>query len=362
MNAAVRSILRIVLILPLVATLSGCAQESDLPSQVHTLRVLAVRAETPFAMPGSTVQLGMLAYDGSPKAKLADGSNRPTSTLWIGGCNNPPGDNYGACVPYLHEVIDQLGEANLANRTIPANAPPGFIAWGPNFEAQIPPDIISSRPLAQGVVYPYGVQMVFFVHCGGQLRRVSHDPTTFPLGCFDSATGEQLGRDDFEFGYYPIFSYESIQNQNPVLSSITFAGNELGTSCSADMPCASGSHCGSDALCIPTVKRCTESDKDNCEKHDLSVQVPRSSVERAVLAHVTEADALLETVWVSYYANAGSFENGARIINDPHSGWSDDTAGKWRANTDANREVRLWAVVRDNRNGVAWAWRDVWVE
>ncbi len=52
----------------------------------------------------------------------------------------------------------------------------------------------------------------------------------------------------------------------------------------------------------------------------------------------------------------------AKIINDPHSGWSDDTAGKWRANTESNREVRLWAVVRDNRNGVAWAWRDVWIQ
>jgi hypothetical protein len=110
------------------------------------------------------------------------------------------------------------------------------------------------------------------------------------------------------------------------------------------------------------MQRCTASDADKCEKHTLTVDVPRSSVELDVVAHVSEAQAVPETVWVSYYASGGSFDYAAQMINEPTTGWNDNPAGYWRANTDSNREVRLWAVVRDNRNGVAWSWLDVWVE
>jgi hypothetical protein len=90
--------------------------------------------------------------------------------------------------------------------------------------------------------------------------------------------------------------------------------------------------------------------------------VPRASAELAVVAHIPASEAKLETIWVSYYANGGSFDHDAQLINEPNTGWNDNSAGAWRANTDANREVRLWSVVRDNRNGVAWSWLDVWVE
>ena len=349
-------------VLALATAISGCGQESDRPSDVHTLRVLAVRSETPFAKPGSTAELSMLAFDGSPRSRLADGSSRATSTLWIGGCVNPPGDDYRACMPYLHAVAAELGDANLANGTIPANAPPGLVGWGQAFTAEVPADIITSRPRAPDVVNPYGLEVVFFAYCGGQLRQVGGDSTKFPLGCFDSRTGEELGRDDFEYGFYPLFSYASLDNQNPVLSSILFDGLSPGASCSDTLPCAEGYHCGTESVCLPIVNRCAKPNADDCENHSLSIDVPRSSVEPAAVAHVAEADALPESLWVSYYANAGSFDQDARIINDPHSGWNDDTAGKWRAQLDSSREVRLWAVVRDNRNGVTWGSRDVWVE
>lgn len=342
---------------------TGCGEESDRPSDVHTLRVLAVRAETPFAHPASALELSMLAHDGSPLATRDDGSRRDTSTLWIGGCINPPGDHYGACMPYLKEVIARLGNENLLNRSIPDDAPAGVVGWGDRFTAEIPADIVASRKVAPGVVHPYGVQMVFFAHCGGVLRRKnSLDATSFPLGCFDAETDAELGRDDFEYGFYPLFVYAELQNHNPVIQSAQFAGAELGSACSIDAPCDPGLHCGTAGACIPIVQRCTQADKDDCESHTFAIEVPKSSVERALVAHVAASDAISESVWVSYYANGGSFEQDARIINDPHSGWGADTAGKWRAKVDSSREVRLWAVVRDNRNGVAWTARDVWVE
>jgi hypothetical protein len=85
-------------------------------------------------------------------------------------------------------------------------------------------------------------------------------------------------------------------------------------------------------------------------------------VERAVSASVAENEAPPETLWVSYYTNAGSFKQDAEMINDPSTGWNADSAGNWRAHSDSNREARLWAVVHDNGNSVAWAWYDVWVK
>jgi hypothetical protein len=362
MNDLTRIILGRGATLALVLALTGCGEQGDRPSDVHTLRVLAVRSETPFGRPGTTAELSMLAHDGSPRARLTDGSLRSNSTLWIGGCNNPPGDSYAACVPYLHEVVRQFGDADLAAGSIPADAPSGTVGWGQEFAAAIPGDIISGRKVAEGVVYPYGVQVVFFAHCGGVLRRKSRDAASFPLGCFDAETGEELGRDDFEYGFYPLFVYDEIENANPTITAARFTDNPLGAACSDGVPCADGMHCGSAGLCIPVVARCKQADKDDCESYRFAVEVPRSSVERAVVAHVPEAEAKSEGLWISYYADAGSFEQDARIINDQNSGWSDDTDGKWRAYVASSREVRLWAVVRDNRNGVAWAIRDVWVE
>jgi hypothetical protein len=304
----------------------------------------------------------MLAVDGSPRAKLKDGSQRATSTLWIGGCVNPPGDGYAGCGPFLQEVVRRLGNDNLASHSIPAEAPDGLLGWGKDFTAHIPTDIISSRELAKGVVFPYGVELVFFAHCGGTLRRIDVGSSRFPLGCFDADTGEQLGRDDFEFGFYTIYAYESLRNENPEITTISFDGESAGANCSDTEPCDSGHHCGSELRCIPVVAHCTKSDKDDCRSYALAVDVPRSSREVATTAHVRTADANTETLWVSYYSSAGSFEEDARIVSDPKSGWGTDTFGKWRAKTDARGEVRLYAVVHDDRNGLAWRWQDVWVK
>lgn len=362
MNTSSRTARGAVVALSTCLGLIGCGEEGDRPSDVHTLRVLAVRSEAPFAKPGTAAELTMLAYDGSSRAARADGTARSTSTLWIGGCNNPPGDSYAACAPYLNEVVEQLGDENLARGTTPSNAPAGIVGWGSSFTAEIPSDIISARTTGGGVVYPYGIQIVYFAHCGGVLRRKSLDTSSFPLGCFDAETGKELGRDDYEFGFYPLFVYDALTNQNPTIASMRFADKELGEACSDTAPCPDEQHCGSAGICIPVVARCTAKDKDDCPSHRLAVDVPRSAVERAAVAHVAEADAKSETLWVSYFANAGSFEQDARIINDANSGWSNDTDGKWRAHVGSSREVRLWAVVRDNRNGVAWDMRDVWVE
>lgn len=349
------------MLLLLVAPVVGCGDDAERPSEVHSLRVLAVRAEMPFARPSSSVELSLLGYDGSPRKLRDDGTARLVSTLWIGGCNNPPGDNHGGCVAYLHQAIGQLNNEELAQSSAPGETASGSIGWGPKFVAQVPADIITSRKVADGVVHPYGIQMVFFAHCAGVLRRVSGSSDRFPLGCFDAESGAPLGRDDFEYGFYPLFVYERVSNENPELVLGGLAGRRDGPACSLDSPCAHGYHCGSEGRCIPTVTRCKELDGDDCPSHRLVVEVPKRSVERAVLARIPDVDAVHETIWVSFYATGGSFEQDAVMVNEPGTGFEASPDGQWRANLKASGEVRLWAVARDNRNGVSWSWQDVWV-
>jgi hypothetical protein len=345
-----------------LGSLVGCEGESDRVSEVDTLRILAVRAETPFATPGSDVPLETLMVDGSPNATNDEGEARSVKQLWLGGCINPAGDSYLSCMPQLHHAVEELGDANLAQGQLPDDAAGLPVAWGDRYVAAVPSDIIESRPVAAGVVHPYGMEIVFVVVCAGELRRLDLDSKEFPLGCFDPDTNEPLTRDDFDIGFYPLFVYEDVTNQNPKVTKSTFDGQGVGPACDAQSPCESGSHCGEEGRCIPVVPRCTKSDKDDCPNYALSVSVPHSAVEPAVVAHVPEKDARTESLWVSYYSKAGSWEKDSRIISDPNSGWGEDQAGQWRANTEANTEVRLWAVVRDNRNGVTWLHHDVWVD
>jgi hypothetical protein len=350
--------------LVLVALLgsSGCGEPSERPSEVNTLRVLAVRAETPFARPGTDVGLEMLSWDGSPSALGTDGTQRSVSRLWLGGCTNPPGDSYLACLPFLGRVLAELGDQNLALGQVPPEAPAGWVGWGSTFTAKVLPDTVSSRAVAPGVVHPYGVQMVFFAACAGELRRLTVNPPAFPLGCFAPDTGAELGRDDFDFGFYPLYVYDEVENSNPELSAVRFQGLESGPSCSPEAPCPEGSHCGSSGSCLPIVPRCTATDRDDCPSHLLSIEVAKSSAELAITAQVPPEEASTESLWATYHASAGSWEQDARMVNDPGSGWGDKLDGKWRANVPESSEVRLWVVVRDNRNGVTWQSREVWVE
>ena len=223
-----------------LVSLAACSGPSDRPSEVNTLRVLAVRSETPFAKPGASAELTMLAYDGSPHAKRADATSRETSTLWIGGCNNPPGDGFAGCMPYLHEVLSQFGEGTIPTGTVPATLDSGSIGWGAHFTAPVSANIIESRTIAPGVVYPYGLELVFFAHCGGALQRVAGSTNGLPLGCYDTQTGEPLGRDDFEFGFYPLFSYDALTNANPTLNALRFDETDASSqpACSDSTPCS----------------------------------------------------------------------------------------------------------------------------
>ena len=69
----------------------GCGPDFDPPSELHSLRVLGVQKDVPYAQPGETVNLQMLWQDASLLA------GRDIQVAWSPGCFDPPGDLYYAC-------------------------------------------------------------------------------------------------------------------------------------------------------------------------------------------------------------------------------------------------------------------------
>jgi hypothetical protein len=336
---------------------AACNEAADRPSRIDTLRVLAVRADRPFAKPASSPDLEMLLYDGSPEAVAPDGTRRRVRVLWMGTCVNPAGDLYYNCYPVLREALASLTDADLASETLPASMAPGAFGFGTRFTASIPADAIASRPASQGAAYPYGLAFVFFAACAGDLRHATPD-MDIPVGCFRPGSNERLGQDDFEFGYYPIYAYDNLVNHVPVVSSMSFGAPSSGAPCVDSTACGPGQTCGTAGSCVPVVAACTAEKPEGCPSYALSPVVDPTSVERAVSSHVPESRAPLETIWVSYFSTGGLFDKDSRIAHDAVAGWSDGYAGVWRPDR-APGEVRLFAVVRDNRGGVTWSTQDV---
>ena len=339
----------------------GCEEDLDLFSEVKTLRVLGVRTDSSYTAPGSTRDLEMLLYDGAPRAIQSDGTYRPVQVVWIEGCVNPPGDLYYLCYPALHAVTNFVSDEDLRTEQVAPGVPMGF---GLNYRASIPDDIISSKPTDPDVIYPYGVSFVFFAACGGELRKLPSADVMedFPLGCFRPGTDERLGSDDFLYGYFPIYAFETLENRNPVIDGIAFGPGASGALCSDTEPCSESEVCSRAGYCIARVPHCTEDKEEDCPEIYVKPLVDKSSIEPAAMAMVSEEEAPLENTWVMYHSSAGTWKAGSQMIHDPDVGFRSDYEGFWRAPKSGDREVRVWAVVRDNRGGVNWIWRDVWVD
>src|SRR6478609_5261169 len=188
----------------------GCGPTFDPPSEIHSLRVLGVQKDVPYAQPGDTVNLQMLWQDASPLA----GPERKIAIAWSPPFFDPPGDLYYAC---------------FSN----PNTFGGMVKQDPGdperFAFDVPLDIISRRPpVTDGSSNPpYGLTYVFFAACAGQLTLVpTSGQTDFPIGCED-ASGHMLGADDFVAGYTSIYSFEGFSNHNPVLKGFEFRGQAL---------------------------------------------------------------------------------------------------------------------------------------
>jgi hypothetical protein len=323
---------------------TGCAPEFERPSELRTLRVLAVQKDKPYARPGETVNLEMLWHDGLYEEGSTE-PRRPVQIAWLSGCFDPPADLFYGC-------FADLPDPQFSTCTTGGAEP------CERFSFEMPADVISRRPRPLDPTQPpYGIAFVFFAACAGTLgpAPATSEQRAFPIGCFD-AGGQPLGPEDFVAVYSIVFSYDAFANQNPIITGFEFNGEPV----PADQMCIGG-ECQDkvfpDVACGagPCIETCEEDgDPVDCDGTKFRPIVDRSSAELDEISVVTRGRTLGEQMWINYYVDRGGVKSDARLLNDAVAGWNDDYGTELFGPKDAGR-LRIWAVVHDNRGGMSWA-------
>jgi hypothetical protein len=296
-------------------------------SIVSSVRILASRADQPYARPGSTVSLQLLAYDGRP------GKPEPMTIYWIPlPCMNPLNDAYYNCFAQLAAAgagAPADGGASLPGLDLTA------LPTGPAFQFTVPDDAIATHPVVAGTQIPYGLAIVFNIACAGHLELVPLDPGNVqspPVGCFD-AQHNRLGPDDYVFGFTRVYAYDDLTNANPFQTlDSSIAPEAIGT---IDMPrCAPGS----------------------CPQLRIGPVVPASSQEVDPTQHDANQNVLKEQIWAEFFSTFGSFGDDVRLLYDPATGSLGapiDTDDHFTP-PGVPGDGLLWIVVHDNRGGASW--------
>ena len=184
-----------------LASAGACTGDTfDPESHVDTLRVLAVRADAPFARAGERVHLDALTAD-------PNGVGRPVSFAWA-TCVDPGSAEIPACEDALSP----------------------FAIGGPAFDVSVP----AGAQASVGVV---------FAACAGTFR--AGRTTAAPIGCVD-ARGASVGRDGFMWGEKRVTVSATVRNLNPAIAGVTIDGAPW------------------DEARVPTIAPCAASSADDC--------------------------------------------------------------------------------------------------
>jgi hypothetical protein len=327
---------------------------------VTSVRLLASSADEPYAKPGDTVNLQVLAVDGRTNPPV------PMTVYWLPFvCENPPNDAYFGCFAQIAgggSVVADGGAASSGDGGLgfgggdAGAAKAGvdltsFLPTGPTYRFTMPADAVSSHPLVPGTPVPYGLAIVFNIACAGHIEIVPLDPNNanpqqVPIGCFD-ADHNALGPDDWVFGFTRVYAYDDVANANPTVSSIDSAD--------AGIPDDGGVEGAAPSYTSGTL---TTHCAGNCAKIPIGPVVPSSSWE--VQGQLGPGNQPHEEIWADFYASFGSFDDDARLIYDSTQGLlggpnvTDNKFTPPSTASDAGTSGHIWIVVHDNRGGASW--------
>ena len=326
--------------------LVGCGDDFDAPSKLQSLRVMAVKKDLPYGRPGEDVTLTMLWHDASAAAP------RSIQRAWISGCFNPRGDLYFNCF--------SAGES-----TDPAALPLGWaFTEGDSVTVSLPGDIISSRPALQDDKQPrYGVAIVFFFACAGQVGPAPPAKRErFPIACYD-ANGRELGASEFTAGFTQINAYEALRNENPRITGFAVNGRVAPIDCQGEaclnapppvpIDCATG-----DVRCV---RSCADDGHEDCPGIDVVPLVDKASAEVNEALLLSSGERLTEQLWVNYYSDRGGIDAFTKIVSSSDSGFNESYGTEFFAPRNAG-PVQLWATVHDSRGGAEWVRLRLFVE
>ncbi|HKO91421.1 MAG TPA: hypothetical protein VJU61_09735 [Polyangiaceae bacterium] len=294
-----------------LGALAACGAEFDPGTQVSSLRVLAVQADTPYAHPGDTVRLQALSYDPL---------DRPITWAWA-ACPTPAGSSVDAC-------LAQVGADAAAGELV-------VLAQGEgqdNIEITIPADALDGIP---DPARPQALAGVLSIACPGELE-LGDLGTPLPFRCTDPGSGAELDLHDTVVGVKRVFLRENDVNQNPVIERVLFDGEEWLADDIKEVDA-----CDTDAFDYDACK--------NADRHRIGAVVDAASFETG---RDEFGGDFSEEVIVQHYATDGIFEDEVRIAEEPETGWVARTGS-------SGSEVSLWFVARDDRGGVSWTTRRV---
>ncbi len=371
-------------------TTLGCGATFDPQTEIKTLRVLGVQKDKPYAQPGDYVTLTMLWDDGSKSGQAtATQSPRKVQIAWLGGCLNPPGDDYQGCFAQYAAFFAGSGGSGPppgmapAGMRPPSMAPPGqfTLGAGATFQVHIPTDAEHGSPVMHANQDPrlpmYGLSYVFFAVCAGTVVKGDEH---FPLYCHDE-NGNNLGPDDFVIGYSSIYFFapskttgEPYVNGNPITTgfrfgpddvsaascssgfdSTDFAGSCLGT-CDANGECINRPPDTVDCTQYPSlcIKACPDDgDSQKCPANNLRLDFTGVTFEKDDISNDSYGTNYGEQMWLDYYSTRGGFHSSTRLLNDATSGYNSQNGTQFYAPA-ATGPVELWIVLHDNRGGTSW--------
>jgi hypothetical protein len=371
---------------------------------VRSLRVLAVQAEPASVTPGQSSQLSLLLADGidSPDNGIDNpdaGANADIDVAWFGACDNPPHNDPSKCLSQYAGWLDQISPV-LADHSLSSTSAPFQVAR--TFQYHAPDSVLQNQVTVGGQTIHYGNSYVYFAVCAGKLSPAAGLTDQLPVQCRDRSSNALLDQSRFVVGVTTLYAYDKILNHNPVFpvprkclglsmaqcaaqspqfaSAVPYAGK----ACSVDSECNSvlagsavsavggvspASACASDGVCAPRVSPCTKNVPGSCGVHDIGIEVADSSFVLTGLDGTLIPNPL-KSLWVDCYSNTGAWPD------DPHHGISGPPVNEftdpnlsayldvlttmtgcgngWQAPTQPTDQARVWAVVRDDRGGLAW--------
>lgn len=279
--------------------LTACGSDLSDGSRVEKLRLLALRAEQPFARPGERIGLRLLAVDAG---------ERPLQYA-LSTCTNPKGSTADGCLAALDHPFEPL-ELEVDR-----------------FSIEVPEDLLEGLSESARLSALFGA---IVVACPGEIER--GQTSGVPVVCRDEM-GERLPIEAFEVGVKRIFLRERDRNLNPEITRLTWDGD--------DWP--------EDQ--VPEVRACANATTEDIEDCDEALRNRISVESTAPESGVDENGTRFEEQQVvQFYASQGVFERPVRIAGEADNHW---------AAQEKSEDARLWFVVRDDRGGVGWTSRQV---
>jgi hypothetical protein len=338
---------------------------------VNSVRILATRSDHPYAKPGDSVTLTVLAVDGRANQP------EPMTIYWFPValpsplkaplpasafvCEDPKDDAYYACFASLASLLGDGGASDAAAKDGGGTKSPigpgfdlsPFLPQGPTFTVPLSSDIITKHPPVMGTD-PYGVAIIFNMACAGHPELLPSNASNLsfnqlPIGCFDK-NENQLDASSYVVGYVTVYAYAALTNSNPVITNFLYQGNDMDGGFLGDSSTMDAGSFGDAGIVVPP---CTSPDGGGCPTYSFDIALTSSSWEVDPQDLGSNGQPLHEQIWVDYYWTAGNFSDDSRLIYDPTVGLVGGTAVSLSAPPNPT-PATFWAVVHDNRGGVAW--------